>query len=67
VAFHLLSGSPRVLLGLAVLLVAWATYVVRLMLAQEEARLAESNQASWTHMYLMSFALQIGFAAAYVT
>jgi 4-hydroxybenzoate polyprenyltransferase len=62
-----LSGSTRVLAGLAVVLAIWAAYVVRLMLAQQEARLAESNQASWTHMYLMSFALQVGFAAAYVS
>jgi 4-hydroxybenzoate polyprenyltransferase len=65
-ALHWLSGSSRVLGGLAVLLAVWGAYVVRLMLAQEDARLAESNQASWTHMYLMSFALQVGFAAAYV-
>ncbi|HEX3679630.1 MAG TPA: UbiA family prenyltransferase [Galbitalea sp.] len=65
-ALHCLGGSPRVLAGLAALLAVWGAYVVRLMLAQQEARLAESNQASWTHMYLMSFALQIGFAAAYL-
>jgi 4-hydroxybenzoate polyprenyltransferase len=65
-ALHWLSGSPRILVGLAVLLALWAAYVVRLMLAQQPARLAENNQASWTHMYLMSFALQIGFALAYL-
>jgi 4-hydroxybenzoate polyprenyltransferase len=61
-----LSGSPRVLVGLALLLAVWAVYVVRSMLSQQEALLADDNQASWTHMYLMSFALQIGFALAYV-
>jgi 4-hydroxybenzoate polyprenyltransferase len=61
-----LSGNPKVLAALAAVLALWAAYVVRLMLTQQEALLAENNQASWTHMYLMSFALQIGFAAAYV-
>lgn len=62
----LLSGDARVLGGLAVVITVWAAYVVRLMLANQDKLLAEDNQASWTHMYLMSFALQIGFALAYV-
>ena len=60
-----LRGDPRVLVGLAVLLAGWGAYVVRLMLVRESERLADDNQASWTHMDLMSFALQIGFALAY--
>jgi 4-hydroxybenzoate polyprenyltransferase len=65
-ALRWLTGHATVLVGLAIVLAAWGAYVVRLMLAQQEARLADSNQASWTHMYLMSFALQLGFAAAYL-
>lgn len=65
-ALHWLKGSSSVLVGLSVVLALWAAYVVRLMVSQQDALLAENNQASWTHMYLMSFALQIGFALAYI-
>ena len=61
-----LSGNPHVLVGLAALMAAWGAYTIRLMFRHQDALLADANQASWTHMYLMSFALQIGFALAYV-
>ncbi len=61
-----LSGNPRWLVGLALLMAVWGAYAVRLMFRHQDALLADANQASWTHMYLMSFALQIGFAVAYV-
>lgn len=66
VHLRLLTGDGRVLDGLVLVIAVWAAYVVRLMLVNQDKLLAEDNQASWTHMYLMSFTLQIGFALAYV-
>jgi 4-hydroxybenzoate polyprenyltransferase len=64
--FGWLTGDRRVLLTLAAALVPWAAYVAHLMLREDaKARFGE-NQPSWTHMYLMSFVMQVGFAVAYI-
>lgn len=61
-----LSGSPHVLYALTVLLSAWGAYVAYLMLRRPEDLAATENHPSWTHMYVMMFAAQVGFALAYV-
>jgi 4-hydroxybenzoate polyprenyltransferase len=62
----ILTGNPWVLTGLGLLLAAWGGYTVRLIL-RNPADLAEvENHPSWTHMYLMMMAAQVGFAVAYL-
>jgi len=61
-----LSGDP-VLLGLLTLvLCAWGAYVVWLMVRRPDELARTENHPSWTHMYVMMFVAQIGFALAYV-
>lgn len=62
----ILTGNPWVLTGLGLLLAAWGGYTVHLIL-KNPADLAEvENHPSWTHMYLMMMAAQVGFAVAYL-
>ena len=61
-----LTGHPGVLLGLTVLLAAWGSYVVYLMVRRPDDLARTENHPSWTHMYVMMFVAQIGFALAYV-
>jgi 4-hydroxybenzoate polyprenyltransferase len=61
-----LSGSPRVLLTLTALLSVWGAYVAWLMLRRPEELASTENHPSWTHMYVMMFVAQVGFALAYV-
>jgi 4-hydroxybenzoate polyprenyltransferase len=62
----LLTGSPTLLTGLAGLLTIWGLYTVRLILKDPDALATVENHPSWTHMYLMLMAAQVGFALAYV-
>jgi 4-hydroxybenzoate polyprenyltransferase len=61
-----LSGDPRVLLTLTAVLSAWGAYVVWLMLRRPDELARTENHPSWTHMYVMMFVAQVGFAVAYV-
>ena len=62
----ILTGNPWLLSGLGLLLAAWGLFTVRLIL-KDPASLAEvENHPSWTHMYLMMMAAQVGFATAYL-
>jgi len=61
-----LSGDPRLLLALTAVLSAWGAYVVWLMLRRPDELARTENHPSWTHMYVMMFVAQIGFALAYV-
>lgn len=61
-----LSGSPHVLYALTALLAVWGAYVAWLMLRRPEDLAATENHPSWTHMYVMMFVAQVGFALAYV-
>jgi chlorophyll/bacteriochlorophyll a synthase len=61
-----LSGRAPMLLALTALLVAWGSYVVTLMVRRPEDLARTENHPSWTHMYVMMFVAQLGFAAAYV-
>ena len=61
-----LSGDPRVLALLTTLLAAWGAYVVYLMVRRPDDLARTENHPSWTHMYVMMFVAQVGFALAYV-
>jgi len=62
----ILTGNPWVLSGLGFALAAWGVYTVRLILRDPEDLARVENHPSWTHMYLMMMAAQIGFAGAYL-
>jgi geranylgeranylglycerol-phosphate geranylgeranyltransferase len=62
----ILSGNRWVLTGLGFGLAAWGCYTVYLILRNPEDLAKSENHPSWTHMYLMMMAAQIGFAVAYV-
>ncbi len=65
-ARRLLSGNPVLLTALGVLLAAWGAYTVHLLRRNPDELATTENHPSWTHMYLMLMAAQIGFAAAYL-
>jgi 4-hydroxybenzoate polyprenyltransferase len=62
----LLTGSPRLLDLLALLLVVYGVYTVYLLVRKPEELAFTENHPSWTHMYLMMMVAQLGFALAYV-
>lgn len=62
----MLTGDPRLLDLLSVVLVAYGLYVCYLMLRKPEELAVEENHVSWAHMYRMMFVAQIGFALAYL-
>ena len=62
----ILTGNPWVLSGLGLALAAWGLYTVRLILRDPQALAESENHPSWTHMYLIMMAAQVGFALAYV-
>lgn len=63
---NILTGNPWVLSALGVGLAAWGLYTVYLILRNPEDLAVVENHPSWTHMYLMMMAAQVGFALAYV-
>jgi len=65
-AHRLLSGNPVLLTALGLLLAAWGAYTVHLLRRNPDELATSENHPSWTHMYLMLMAAQIGFAAAYL-
>ncbi len=62
----ILTGNPTVLIALGVALALWGAYTVRLILKNPQDLAEVENHPSWTHMYLMMMAAQVGFAAAYL-
>ncbi|TMQ57831.1 MAG: hypothetical protein E6K76_09530 [Candidatus Eisenbacteria bacterium] len=66
IAHGYLSGNRVVLYGLTALMCAWGAYVVYLMVRRPDDLARTENHPSWTHMYVMMFLAQIGFALAYV-
>jgi len=62
----LLTGSAPLLHALTIVLGIWGAYVVTLMVRNPDDLARTENHPSWTHMYVMMFAAQIGFALAYV-
>jgi 4-hydroxybenzoate polyprenyltransferase len=63
---RLLTGNSTLLALLGVALAAWGVYTVRLLSRNPEELSTTENHPSWTHMYLMMMAAQVGFAVAYV-
>ena len=47
-----------------ILLVGWGCYTVYLMVRRPEDLATTENHPSWTHMYLMMMAAQMGLLAA---
>ena len=62
----ILSGNPTLLLVMAVTLIVYGIYTVRLILKDPESLAKVENHPSWTHMYRMMMVAQIGFAVAYM-
>jgi len=62
----ILTGNGPFLTVLGLGLAAWGAWTVRLILRDPAALAETENHPSWTHMYLMMMAAQIGFAAAYL-
>lgn len=65
-SLHVLTGNPWVLSALGVALALWGGYTVYLILRNPEDLAEVENHPSWTHMYLMMIAAQVGFAVAYL-
>jgi 4-hydroxybenzoate polyprenyltransferase len=65
-ALGVLTGNAFALTGLGLGLALWGSATVVLILRDPEALARTENHPSWTHMYLMMFAAQIGFAVAYL-
>ena len=62
----ILTGNASVLTCLGIGLAAWGCYTVYLILRNPEDLARVENHPSWTHMYLMMMAAQVGFAVAYL-
>jgi 4-hydroxybenzoate polyprenyltransferase len=62
----ILTGPPLLLHSLGAGMALYGLYVCYLMLRRPEELATDENHVSWAHMYRMMFALQIGFALAYV-
>jgi 4-hydroxybenzoate polyprenyltransferase len=63
---RILSGNRFILTALGMGLAAWGCYTVYLVLRDPEDLAKVENHPSWTHMYLMMIAAQVGFAVAYL-
>ena len=63
---HILTGDRHILHLLTLVLCLWGSYVVYLMLRRPDDLARTENHPSWTHMYVMMFVAQIGFALAYL-
>ena len=66
IARGMLSGDPAILLALTATLCAWGAYIVYLMVRRPGELARTENHPSWTHMYVMMFVAQVGFALSYV-
>lgn len=62
----ILTGNRWVLTGLGSVLSVWGCYTVYLILRNPDDLAEVENHPSWTHMYLMMMAAQLGFAVAYL-
>lgn len=62
----ILTGDPYLLSALGLLLAVWGIYTAALILRNPDDLARTENHPSWTHMYWMMMAAQIGFAVAYV-
>lgn len=62
----ILTGNAVLLTALAVVLCVWGVYTAWLLVRRPEELAITENHPSWTHMYWMMMAAQIGFAVAYL-
>jgi len=62
----ILTGNPWLLSGLGLLLAGWGGYTVRLILRDPQSLAETENHPSWTHMYMMMMAAQVGLAVSYL-
>ena len=65
-AHAILTGNPYLLVGLGITLTLWGLYTVYLLVRDPDSLMETENHPSWTHMYLILMAGQIGFALAYM-
>jgi len=61
----ILSGHVWRLDLLAIILLIWGIYTVRLMTKRPDDLAVVENHVSWVHMYLMMMTAQVGLMAAY--
>jgi len=61
-----LTGNPVALTILGVGLTVWGAYTSWLMIRKPEELATTENHISWTHMYLMMMAAQVGFLVSYI-
>lgn len=61
-----LTGHPYFLYPLGFGLAAWGIYTVSLILKDPDELARTENHPSWSHMYKMMFAAQVGFAVSYL-
>jgi 4-hydroxybenzoate polyprenyltransferase len=66
VHFGILTGNALCLYILGITLMIYGCYVNYLILRKPDALATEENHISWTHMYVMMFVAQIGFALSYL-
>lgn len=59
------TGNRLALVVLGLVCAGWGHHVVHLLADDPSAQLSE-NHPSWRHMYYLMFALQVGFALAYL-
>jgi 4-hydroxybenzoate polyprenyltransferase len=62
----ILTGNPLLLTIMGIGLALWGCYTVYLILRDPNDLAEKENHISWTHMYLMMMAMQIGFAMSYL-
>ncbi len=62
----ILTGNGLLLDLLGLTLAAWGCYTVYLLVRRPDELATTENHPSWTHMYLMMMALQVGFAISYL-
>jgi 4-hydroxybenzoate polyprenyltransferase len=62
----ILTGNSTLLTILGGVLALWGCYTCWLLLRNPEDLARTENHPSWTHMYLMMMAAQVGFAVAYL-
>lgn len=61
-----LTGHPYFLYPLGFGLALWGIYTVSLILKDPDELARTENHPSWSHMYKMMFAAQVGFAVSYL-
>jgi 4-hydroxybenzoate polyprenyltransferase len=61
-----LTGDPLTLDVLGAILAVWGALTAARILRRPEELASTENHPSWTHMYWMMMAAQVGFALAYV-